>query len=83
MTAQVTYFSMAKRLLGMTHLFQLSRLLYQQWQSNPALAIASLIINAYNRQSVLTAQNEDVALTIVGVTHLRFKKKVKTNTCPL
>ena len=51
----------------MTYVFQFSRLVYGQWRSNPAMAIASLIINAYKRLSVLTPQNADVAQTTVGV----------------
>ena len=66
-----------------TNLFQFSRLLYKQWQSNPAMAIASLIINAYKRRSVLIAQAADVAQTTVGVPYLRSVKDEKTDTCPL
>ena len=47
------------------------------------MAIASLIINAYNRPSALTAQNADVAPTTLGVAYLRFMKMSKTDTCAL
>ena len=47
------------------------------------MAISSLIINAYGRRSVLTAQDEDVAPTMVGVAYLRFMQNVKTDTCAL
>ena len=67
----------------MTSLFHLSRLLYRQWRSAPALAIASIIVNAYKRRSVLTTQDAGAALTSVGVAYLQFMKIVKTNTCVL
>jgi hypothetical protein len=45
--------------------------------TKPAVAIAVSIINAYKRRAVLTAQNADVAPTIVGVAYLRFMKNQK------
>ena len=45
---------MFKRLLHITHVFQLSRLFHRQWRTNPAVAIASLTINAYKRRVVLS-----------------------------
>ena len=66
-----------------THLFQLSRLLRKQWRTNPAMAVASLVIDAYKRRSALSVQNADVALTTVDATYLRFMTKVKTDTCAL
>ena len=74
---------MVKRLLDTTDVFQLLWLFHKQWRNKPAVAIASLIINAYKRRSVLTAQDADVALTTVGVAYLRFKKHVKSDTCAL
>ena len=71
------------RFLDITHVFQLSRLLHIQWRNNPAVAIASLIIHAYERRSVLFAQNADVAQTTVGVAYSRFMKHVETDTCVL
>ena len=65
------------------HVFQLSRLFHRQWQTNPAEAIASLIIDAYTRRAVLSAGNADVLPTIVGVAYLRFMKNVKTDACAL
>ena len=47
------------------------------------MAIAYLIISAYKRRSVLTAQNADAAQTTVGVTYLRSMENVQTNTCAL
>ena len=67
----------------MTNLLQLSRLLYRQWRSNPAMAIALLIINACKRRSDSTAQNADVALTTVDVTYLQSMNNVITDACPL
>ena len=64
-------------------MFQFSRLLYTQWRSNPAVAIASVVVNAYKNLSVLIAKDADVAQTIVGVTYLRFMKNVQTNICAL
>ena len=55
----------------------------RQWRQNPAVAITSLIIDAYKRWSGLIAQNADVRPTIVGVTNLRFKTNEKTDTCAL
>ena len=80
--AQVSHFTMSKRLLVITHLFQFSRLFHSGEQKS-AVAIAVLIINPYNRRAVLTAQNADVAPTIVGVTYSRFMKNVKTDACAL
>ena len=80
MIVQVSYFIRLKRLLEITHLFQLSRLLYRQWRSIPAVAMASLIIHAYKRRS---AQNADAAQTTVGVTHVRSIKNEKIDTYPL
>ena len=62
-----------------TDLFQFSQLhvRYKQWQSNPTVAIASLIIDAYNRRLALIAQNADVAQTTLGVTYLQSMKNVK------
>ena len=51
--------------------------------SNPAVAVASFIIHAYKRRSVLTAQNADAAQTTVGVTYLRSMENVQTKTCAL
>ena len=46
------------------------------------MAIASLIINAYKRRSVVTAQDADVAPAIVGVTYLRLMNmKNKNGMC--
>ena len=81
--AQVLHFTKLKRLLDTTHLFQFSRLFRTQWRTNPALAIASLIIDAYKRRSVLTAQNADVAPTTMGVAYLRSRTNVETDTCAL
>ena len=67
--AQVSSFWMLERLLDITNLFQFSHLFHWQWRENPTVAIAMLIINAYKRQEVLSAQNADVAPTPVGVTH--------------
>ena len=72
--AQVLRFTRLKRLLGITHVFQLSRLFHKQWRNKPAVAIAMLIINVYQRRTVLTAPNADVAPTAVGVTYVRFNK---------
>ena len=47
------------------------------------MAVASVIINAYKRRSVLIAQNADVAPTIVAVAYLRFMENTKTDTCAL
>ena len=74
---------MLQRLLEMTHVFKFSWLFHTQWRKTPAVAIAVLIVNAYKRRAVLTAQNADVAPTIVGVPYLRFMKNVKTYTCAL
>ena len=74
---QVSYFKRTNRILDMTHVFQSSRLFHRQWRKRPAVAIASFIINAYKRRSVLNAQNADVAPTTVGVAHLRFIKMWK------
>ena len=78
---QMLHFTWIERLLDITH-FQLSRLFREQCRAE---AVASLIINAYKRRSVLIAQNADVASTTVGVTYLRSMKHVfKTNdTCAL
>ena len=81
--AQVLCFMRLSRLLNITHVFQFSRLFRKQWRQHPAVAIAMLIINAYKRRTVLTAQNADAAPTIVGVTYLRFMKNVKTDECAL
>jgi len=67
----------------MTNLFQFSRLFRRQWRTNPAVAIAVSIINAYKRRAVLTAQNADVAPTTVGVAYVRFMKNTKNDTCAL
>ena len=48
-------------MLDITHLFQFSRLFRRQWRKQPAVAIASLIINADKRRTVLIVQNADVA----------------------
>ena len=77
------YFTKLNRFLDITNVFQLSRLFRNQWRTDPAMAMASLIINAYKRWSVLIAQNADVAPTTVGVTYLRVFKKVETDTCAL
>ena len=81
--AQVSHFTRLTRWLNITHLSQFSQLFRTQWREHPAVAIASLIIHAYKRRSVLTAQNSDVAPTIVGVTYLRSMKNVDTDTCTL
>ena len=77
MIAQVLYFKLLKRLQYIISLFRFSRLRCSQWRSNPAAPIASFIAHAYKRRSVLSAQNADVAQTLVGVTYLRSKKMCK------
>ena len=72
--AQVSHFTMLKRLLDITHVCQFSRLFHRQRRTKPAVAIAMSIINAYKRRAVLIAQNANVAPTTVGVTYLRFMK---------
>ncbi len=67
----------------MTHVFQFSRLLHLQWRTNPAVAMARLIVSVYKRRAVLNAQNADVAPTIVGVAYLRFMKNTTNDTCAL
>ena len=57
-------------MLNMTNVFQFSRLFHTQWQRTPAVAASVLIINAYKREAVLTAQDADVARTNVGVTYV-------------
>ena len=81
--AQVSHFTRLKLLLDMTHVFQFSRLFHRQWRTQTAVAIAVLVINAYKRRAVLTAQNADVAPTTVDVTYLRFMKSVNTDPCAL
>ena len=83
MIAQVLHSTMLKRFYQSTNSFQFPRLFYKQWQFNPAVAIASLIIHAYKRRAVLNAQNADVAQTTVGVTYLRSMINMKNDTCPL
>ena len=48
--------------------------------TTPAVAIPSLVINAYKHRSVLTAQDADVAQTTVDVTYVRFTENIKTQT---
>ena len=79
----MSHFTRLNRLLHNTDVFQFSRLFHRQWRTNPAVAVASLNINAYTRRSVLTALNADVAPTTVGVTYLRFMENVNIYTCPL
>ena len=74
---------MLERLLYITQRFQFSRLVRRQWRTIPAVAIASWILNAYKRRSVLTAQNADDAPTTVGVRYLRLMINVETDTCAL
>ena len=81
--AQVSHFARLKRWLRITNLFQFSRLCHRQWRTNPAMAIAISIINAYKRRTVLTAQDADVAPTTVGVAYVRFMNNTKSNTCAL
>ena len=80
MIAQVSYLKSLERLLDITNLFEYSRLFRKQWRNSPAVAIASLIINAYKRPSVLTAQNADVAQTTMGKTNVRFMTNMKIQT---
>ena len=80
---QVSHFTRFEQLLEITQVFKLSLLFRTQWGNNPAVAIASLIINAYKRRSILIAQNADLAPIIVAVTYLRFMKHVQIYTCAL
>ena len=74
---------MLKRLLHMTHVFQLSRLFHKHWRTIPVVATGVVCVNAYKRRAALTAQDADVAPTAVGVTYLRFTQNEKTDTCAL
>ena len=67
----------------MIHFFNVSQLFHIQWRQHPAVVIASLIINAYTRRSVLTAQKFKCRSDHCGRRVIAIHEHVKTDTCAL